>query len=72
MGRVTASWRLGGQAVTLLGGLLAAAMASVLGNDPRPVFAAAGLLTLACSAAAWLAGLRQEDASELAAALLGG
>ncbi len=70
LGRVTAAWRLGGQSVTLLGGLLAGAAASLLGSDPRPVFAAAGILTLCCSAAAWLTGLRREDSGQLAAALL--
>ena len=39
LGRVTASWRLGGQAVTLIGGVVAGAAAGLLGNDPRPVFA---------------------------------
>lgn len=46
LGRVTASWRLGGQGVTLIGAILAGALAGLLGGDPRPVFAAAGSLTL--------------------------
>jgi MFS family permease len=60
LGRVTASWRLGGQAVTLAGALLAAAVATALGGDPRPVFAAAGALTLGTVAVAWQAGLHTE------------
>ena len=70
LGRVTASWRLAGQAVTLLGGVLAGAMAGLLGSDARPVFAAAGSLTLITVAAAWFAGLRDEDASSVALSLL--
>jgi MFS family permease len=66
LGRVTASWRLGGQAVTLAGGVLAGAMAGLLGNDPRPVFAAAGVLTLVTVAAAWFAGLQKAPAAEVA------
>ena len=42
LGRVTASWRFGGQGVTFAGALLAGAMAGGLGDDPRPVFIAAG------------------------------
>jgi MFS family permease len=61
LGRVTASWRLGGQGVTLIGALLAGAMAGLLGGDPRPVFAAAGSLTLLTVAVAWFAGLRREQ-----------
>jgi MFS family permease len=66
LGRVTASWRLGGQAVTLAGGVLAGVMAGLLGNDPRPVFAAAGVLTLLTVAAAWFAGLQKAPAAEVA------
>jgi MFS family permease len=71
LGRVTASWRLGGQCVTLIGALLAGAMAGLLGGDPRPVFAAAGSLTLLTVTVAWFAGLRREQlpASVLAAGL---
>jgi hypothetical protein len=61
LGRVTASWRLGGQAVTLAGALVAGAVATALGGDPRPVFAAAGALTLGTVAVAWQAGLRTEQ-----------
>jgi MFS family permease len=60
LGRVTASWRLGGQGVTLAGAILAGAMAGLLNGDPRPVFAAAGSLTLLTVAVAWFAGLRRE------------
>jgi hypothetical protein len=66
LGRVTASWRLGGQAVTLAGGVLAGVTAGLLGNDPRPVFAAAGVLTLLTVAAAWFAGLQKAPAAEVA------
>jgi MFS family permease len=62
LGRVTASWRLGGQGVTLAGALLAGAMAGLLGGDPRPVFAAAGSLTLLTVVVAWFAALRTEQA----------
>ncbi len=70
LGRVTAAWRLASQAVTLAGAVLAGAMAGLLGNDPRPVFAAAGALTVLSTSVAWLAGLRKEDASSIAASLL--
>ena len=69
LGRVTASWRLGGQGVTLVGALLAGAMAGLLGGDPRPVFAAAGALTLLTVTVSWFAGLRRE---RLPASLLTG
>jgi hypothetical protein len=46
LGRVTASWRLGGKAVTFAGALLAGTTAAAMGNDPRPVFAVAGSLAL--------------------------
>jgi len=71
LGRVTASWRLGGQATTLVGGVLAGAVAGLLGNDPRPVFAAAGCLTLLTAAVAWFAGLQKEDRSQVAVSLTG-
>jgi hypothetical protein len=71
LGRVTASWRLGGQLVTMLGALFSGLAAGLLGDDPRPVFLVAGSLTLACTAAAWVAGLRKEDAADVAVALLG-
>ena len=60
LGRVTASWRLGGQCVTLGGALLGGVMASALGGDPRPVFATAGALTIGTVAATWWLGLRKE------------
>jgi MFS family permease len=66
LGRVTASWRLGGQAVTLVGGVVAGAAAGLLGNDPRPVFAAAGTFTLITAAAAWFAGLQKAPSAEVA------
>jgi hypothetical protein len=66
LGRVTASWRLGGQAVTMIGGVLAGAAAGLLGDDPRPVFAAAGTLTLITAAAAWFAGLQKASPAEVA------
>jgi MFS family permease len=71
LGRVTASWRLGGQTVTLVGGVLAGALAGLLGNNPRPVIAAAGCLTLLAVAVAWFAGLAKENASGMAVGLLG-
>jgi MFS family permease len=71
LGRVTSCWRLGSQAATLIGGLLAGSVASLLGGDPRAVFAVAGALTLVTTAAAWLAGLRKENAAAVAESLLG-
>jgi MFS family permease len=71
LGRVTAAWRLGGQSVTLIGGVLAGAGAGLLGGNPRPVFAVAGALTLLTAAVAWLAGLRRTDVSAVSVALLG-
>jgi MFS family permease len=71
LGRVTASWRVGGQSVTLIGGVLAGAGAGLLGGDPRPVFAIAGTLTLLTVAVAWLAGLRRADATGVAVVLHG-
>lgn len=62
LGRVTASWWLGGQGVTLVGALPAGAMTGLLGGDPQPVFAAAGSLTL-LTVAAWFAGLHREQLS---------
>jgi MFS family permease len=61
LGRVTASWRLGGQGVTLIGAIVAGAMAGLAGGDPRPVLAAAGSLTLLTVTLAWFAGLRREQ-----------
>jgi hypothetical protein len=61
LGRVTASWRFCGQATTFAGALLAGALAGALGSDPRPVFIAAGALTLCTVAVAWFAGLRREQ-----------
>jgi MFS family permease len=61
LGRVTATWRLGGQGITLCGALLAGAMASALGGDPRPVFATAGVLTIGTVAGTWWLGLRKEQ-----------
>lgn len=71
LGRVTASWRLGGQTVTLVGGVLAGVLAGLLGGDPRPVIAAAGCLTLFTVTVAWFAGLQKENASAVAVRLLG-
>ena len=71
LGRVTASWRFGGQAVTLVGGVVAGALAALLGNNPRPVIASAGCLTLLTVAVAWFAALQKENASGAAVRLLG-
>jgi hypothetical protein len=69
LGRVTASWRLGGQGVTFGGALLAGAIAAACGGDPRPVLAGAGGLTLGTAGLAWWLALRRED---VPAALLTG
>jgi predicted MFS family arabinose efflux permease len=71
LGRVTSTWRLAGQAVTILGALLAGTMTGLLGNDPRPVMAAAGVLTMLSTAAAWALGIRKQDTSEIAMSMLG-
>jgi len=71
LGRVTASWRFGGQATTLVGGVLAGAMAGLLGHNPRPVFAAAGCLTVLTVSVAWFAGWQKEDGSLAAVSLTG-
>ena len=68
---MTAAWRLAGQAVTLAGAVLAGTLAGLLGNDPRPVFTAAGTLTVLSTSIAWLVELRREDASSIAVSLLG-
>ena len=60
LGRVMASWRLSIQGVTLAGGLLAGVAAALTGS-PRPVFAAAGVLTVVTVTATWLAALRHEQ-----------
>jgi hypothetical protein len=70
LGRVTASWRLGGQAATVAGALVAGAMASLCGDDPRPVIAGAGLMTLLTVVIAWLTGIRRQDVRQAAVALL--
>ena len=50
-----------GQGVTLIGAILAGSPGRTAGlADPRPVFAAAGSLTLLAVAVAWFAGLRRE------------
>lgn len=49
----------------------AGAATALLAGDPRPVLAAAGLLTILCTAVAWLAALRQEDRAGVALAVLG-
>jgi MFS family permease len=68
LGRVTVAWRLAAQVVTPVGAVAAGAMAGALGGDPRPVFAAAGALTIGAVAAAWAAGVWRADASGVTAA----
>jgi MFS family permease len=58
LGRVTASWRLGGQLVTPLGAILAGTATGLLAGNSRPAFAVAGALTIVTVIAAWVAGLR--------------
>jgi predicted MFS family arabinose efflux permease len=71
LGRITASWRLGSQAVTFTGGVLAGVLAGALGNNPRPVIAAAGCLTVLTVAVAWFVGLQKENAAGVAIKLTG-
>lgn len=59
LGRVTAAWRLGGQAVTLAGGLAAGALAGMFGG-PRPVLAGAAVLTVVAVAVGWAASIRKD------------
>ncbi|HEX3491523.1 MAG TPA: hypothetical protein VHU92_19405 [Streptosporangiaceae bacterium] len=68
---MTAAWQLGGQGVTLAGAVLAGAATALLAGNPRPVLTAAGLLTILCTAVAWLAALRKEDRASVALAVLG-
>ena len=49
----------------------AGAVASLLGGDPRPVFAGAGAVTILTVGVALLTGLRKQDASVVAVTLLG-
>ena len=75
LGRVTSSWRLGGQGVTLVGGVLAAAAAGLFGGDPRPVFAIAGsvtLLTVGRRVAGWPAAVRNRGCLGRSARLVAG
>jgi len=71
LGRITASWRLGSQAVTFIGGVLAGVLAGGLGNNPRPVIAAAGCLTVLTVAVAWFVGLQKENTAGVAIKLTG-
>jgi MFS family permease len=59
LGRVTAAWRLTSQAVTLAGAVLAGALATLAGGDPRPALLGAGVLTMVTVVTAWLTGLRR-------------
>jgi hypothetical protein len=68
LGRVTAAWRLAAQVVTPVGAVAAGTMTGLLGGDPRPVFAVAGVLTIGTVAAAWAAGVWRADASGVTAA----
>lgn len=43
-----------------------------LGGNRRPVFAAAGVLTVITAAGAWIVAIRKEDASSAALPLLAG
>lgn len=71
LGRVTAAWRLAAQIVTPIGAVAAGAATGALGGDPRPVFAAAGVLTIVTVGGAWAAGVwRSDDASVTAVSML--
>jgi len=59
LGRVTSGVRVLFLAVDPLGVVIAGAVTSALGGDPRPVFLAAGAVIVATAAAGWLAGLRR-------------
>ena len=59
LGRVTSGVRVLFLAMDPLGVVIAGAVTSALGGDPRPVFLAAGAVILATAAGGWLAGLRR-------------
>ena len=61
LGRVTASWRLGGQSVTLIGGVLAGAWRRPPRRRPAAGLRRGRSLTLLTVAVAWLAGLRRAE-----------
>ena len=72
LGRVTAAWRLGGQAVTLAGAVLAGAATALLAGEPAAGARGGRVLTILCAVGvAWLAALRKEDGASVAVALLG-
>ncbi len=58
LGRVTSLVRACFLAVTPLGAMLAGLLTGVCGDDPRPVFAAAGLLVVVTMPIGWVAALR--------------
>lgn len=68
MGRVTTAVRAVFLAATPVGAAAAGALTGACGDDPRPVFAGAGLAAGALIAAGWTAALRHYDASALASA----
>jgi predicted MFS family arabinose efflux permease len=59
LGRVTATSRMIAFAAYPIGAMLAGLITGVDGGDPRPVFAGAGLLSVALAATAWATGLRR-------------
>lgn len=69
LGRVTAAIRISGQIVTPVGAVLAGAITGLLDGNPRPVFAAAGILTALTVLVAWFVGMRHEDTTWLAASM---
>jgi hypothetical protein len=67
---VSAAWRLGAQVVTPAGAIIAGTASGLLGNNPRPVFAVAGLLTILTVMAAWAAGLGREAVTHATGSVL--
>ena len=71
LGRVTAAWRLAGQAVTLAGAVLAGRRPRCWPGTRGRCSRRPGVLTILCAGVAWLAALRKEDGASVAVALLG-
>ena len=71
LGRVTRGVRVLFLAVDPLGVVIAGTATSALGGDPRPVFLAAGGVTVAAAAGGWLAGLRRAGRRVAARSWLG-
>jgi hypothetical protein len=61
MGRVTTAVRALFLTATPIGAVIAGAITRAFGNDPRPAFLGAGVLTVVIIGFGWLAALRHYD-----------